>query len=292
MKDTIYPKKRRLLKMSNEVIFHDLTGWEPTRDTLKWYSRSVGVIPRAHAESHPKWWHISLKVVSDGMVTDRMPLPTGGLFWLKMDLVKHEVQITTEKGLVKAISMKKGLTSTEFGDQVTTAVRDLGLSGEYAREKFENDDRRLYDRETARTYLNTLVHSDRILKQHRSSLDGELGPVQLWPHGFDLAFEWFGTRVVEYEEGGEVSRYPSQLNFGFSPGEPSHKTPYYYSNPWPFEKDQLVEKDLPYSARWFTEGWEGSILPYEYLVDDPQAEEKLSAYFQKVYKIAAPTLTA
>ena len=35
--------------MTSELIFHELTGWEPTRDTLHLYSKAVGVIPRALA---------------------------------------------------------------------------------------------------------------------------------------------------------------------------------------------------------------------------------------------------
>jgi hypothetical protein len=61
--------------MSSAAFFPSLTGWERTRETLHLYSKAVGVVPRAHAEFHPKWWHISLKVRPDGLVTDNMPLP-------------------------------------------------------------------------------------------------------------------------------------------------------------------------------------------------------------------------
>ena len=72
--------------MTSENFFLSLDGWESTKETLHWYSKAVGVVPRAHAEFHPKWWHISLKVQPDGLVTDNMPIPGGGIFSLKMDL--------------------------------------------------------------------------------------------------------------------------------------------------------------------------------------------------------------
>jgi hypothetical protein len=276
----------------SSAIFPPLTGWEPTRKTLHLYSQVVGVVPRAHAEFHPKWWHISLKVQPDGLTTDSMRLPEGGTFWLKMDLRQHKVALVTSRGDVWEFSMRQGLSASAFGDQVLGAVAKLGLAAEYARQKFENDEPRQYDPAMAERFLRVVVNVDRIFKEHRASLSGKVGPVQLWPHGFDLAFEWFGTRMVEYEERGKAERYPAQLNLGFSPGGPDHPEPYFYSNPWPFEADLLVDKPLPSGARWFTESWQGSILPYDALVGDSQAGAKLLAYARAVYEIAAPTLLA
>ena len=278
--------------MYTNLTFPSLDGWEPTKESLHWYSKAVGVIPRAHAEFHPKWWHISLKVQPDGLVTENMPLPGGGIFFLKMDLFNHVVDLITSRGDRKQFSMTDGLSSTAFGDQLLGAVADMGLSGEYAREKFENDEARVYNPLDAEKYFATLVNIDQIFKKHRASLSGEVGPVQLWPHGFDLAFEWFGSRVVEYEEDGEVTVYPSQLNLGFSPGEPSHPKPYFFSTPWPFEGAFLMDKALPEGARWFNDSWQGTLLPYEELVGDKQAAERLLAYARRVYEVSAPTLAA
>ena len=273
-------------------VFPSLSGWEPTRDTLHYYAKAVGVVPRAHAESHPKWWHVSLKVQPDGLSTHRMPLPGGGSFWLKMDLRQHLILLATDRGVAHSFDMRQGLSASAFGDCVLQGVAELGLHAEYARDRFDNDEPRLYDPDMAELYLAVLVNVERIFQHHRAGLTGEVGRVQLWPHGFDLAFEWFGTRVVELEEDAQVARYPAQLNLGFSPGEASHPEPYFYSNPWPFEADQLLHKPLPSGGRWFSGDWQGSILPYANLVGDPQAEQKLLAYARAVYELAAPTLTA
>jgi len=276
--------------MSTEAIFPNLTGWEPTRDTLHAYSRVIGVIPRAHAEFHPRWWHISLKVQPDGLATDRMRLPDGGTFWLKMDLVNHKVILFAKEIRLAEFSMLNGTSASAFGDQVLSALADLGLKTDYVRKKFESDKPRPYDAVHAGKYLTVIVNVDRILKRHRDSLSGECGPVQLWPHGFDLAFEWFGKRLVKYTENDKEKESPAQLNLGFSPGDSSHPKPYFYSNPWPFEKEALVNKPLPAGARWFTDSWQGSILPYAELMGDSQAEERLLEYARSVYQISAPTL--
>ena len=97
----------------------------------------------------------------------------------------------------------------------------------------------------------------------------------------------FGTRTVDYEEDGQVTSYPSQLNLGFYPGEPE---PYFYSNPWPFEKGQLIEQALPDGARWHLDGWEGTYLPYASLAGKADASDRLLKFAGRVYEVASPTL--
>ena len=103
-----------------------------------------------------------------------------------------------------------------------------------------------------------------------------------------MAFEWFGTRVEEYEEHGEVTQYPSQCNFGFYPGGRA----YLYANPWPFESDILLGVELPAGAEWHTEGWQGSILYYDQVAGAANAEQMILDFFGTVFDHAAPTLTA
>lgn len=274
--------------MSNDTRFPPLAGWEPTRKTLHLYSNVIGVVPRAHAQFHPKWWHISLKVQPDGLTTDSIPLPGGGVFSLKMDLRRHDIVLVASRGVEQRWSMTRGTSATALGNQALAAVAELGLSGDYARQKFENDEPRLYDPAAAERFLTALVSADKILKQHRASLKGQVGPVQLWPHGFDIAFEWFGTRLVQHDEKGKMQELPAQINFGFYPGEPI----YFYANPWPFEKEKLVQHPLPGGARWHDQGWQGTMLPYAEVVNDPGAEERLLAYYRAVYDIASPALLA
>ena len=116
--------------MSSENIFPSLAGFEPTRQTLHRYSNILGVVPRAHGKAHPKWWHISLKMEPDGLATDKMALPGGGNFVLKMDLRRHDIVLATSSGEEQRWSMADGKTANELGDQVLGAVADLGLRGD------------------------------------------------------------------------------------------------------------------------------------------------------------------
>jgi hypothetical protein len=263
--------------------------FEPTRATLHAYAQAVGAVPRAHAVAHDKWWHVSLKVTPHGLVTDNISLPAGGLVNLQMDLHTHEVVVHVSDGSETRISMEEGLTGTQMGDRIIGVLADLGLEGEYNRDKFEDEEPREYSPEAAATYFQAVANVSHIFQHHLQSLeDGTVSQVQLWPHNFDLACEWFGTRVEKHEEDGETTTYPSQLNLGFY----SAGRAYFYSNPWPFEGDKLTGEPLPHGAEWHTDGWEGTILYYDQLAGDPEAATKLLDYAATVYDLAAPTLTA
>ena len=263
--------------------------WETTRATLHAYAHAISAIPRAHAAAHPQWWHVSLTVQPGGLVTEDMALPDGGTFNVRLDLKSHAVVVESSDGRSTALSMAEGATGTQMGDRVIAAVAELGLEGDYNREKFEDEGPREYDPAAAETFRQAVNSVNEVFEQHRASLSGDVGPVQLWPHGFDLATEWFGTRVEKYEEEGQVVEYRSQLNLGFFPGS---ERPYFYSNPWPFEGGKLTGEPLPHGAQWHTEGWEGSILYYDQLQGDPDAATKLAEYARAVFDLAAPTLTA
>ena len=277
--------------MSSEIIFPSLEGFEPTRQTLHLYSRAISAVPRAHGEFHPNWWHISLRVQPDGLITDKVIVPDGRFLRLKMDLRQHQLLILVDGEATNTFSMLAGKSSTKMADDLLAAVAGLGLGGDYDRAKFENDDPREYDPVLVAKFFAALRNADRIFNDHRATLVGDVGPVQLWPHNFDLAFEWFGTRVVVSNEGGERQETPSQLNLGFFPGSPDTE-PYFYSNPWPFEAGALLGQRLPQPASWHVDGWQGTILPYVALVDDPNAEERLLGYARRVFELTAPTLMA
>jgi hypothetical protein len=269
-----------------------LDNWQDTKSTLHAYSKVVGAIPRAHGLFHPKWWHISLKMSAQGLTSDPVPLPSGGLLQIRMDLSDHRIKAATSDGALKQYDMRAGRTADDLASELFSDMKAFGLEGEYATEKFENADPRSYDSEQAANYWSAMTRIYSVLQAHRATIDGVVGPLQLWPHGFDLAFEWFGTRTVTYKEHGEVAEYPSQLNLGFSPGEPSHPAPYFYSNPFPFEEDVLLTTPLPEPAFWFTDGWQGSLLEYSSLVGNKQGSQILGNYAKSVYDIAYPTLMA
>lgn len=227
--------------------FPTLNGFGPTRMTLQRYARAISAIARAHVPPQPHWWHVSLRVRPEGLACDNIPLPRGGILSVRLDPGADAVVVTTSDGIREEADLRAGLTGAEMGDWLIAITRTLGLEADYRREPFESDEPTPYDPDAARRFFTALVSAYRVFGQHRAAIEGETGPVQFWPHGFDLSTEWFGSRRVAYEENGKTTQLPAQLNLGFYPGNDDADS-YFYSNPWPFEAGQLTHKPLPIGA--------------------------------------------
>jgi hypothetical protein len=256
-------------------------GFEATRSALHAYAKALGTLPQTHIAKHPKWWHISLKVRPAGLMIDNIGLPDGGLLNGWLDLRTHEVVIETSRGERQSFDMTAGASGSEMADAIIRYVAGHGLGGDYVRKDFENEDPTTYDRDHAHVYWSALTNASRVLEAHRASIDGTVGPLQFWPHGFDLAFEWFGTKEVSYEG----ALLPSQLNLGFySTGDP-----YFYSVPWPLDRS-LLEGPSPGEGRWCDDPFSGAILDYAVVADRLDGAEVLMQFAADVYAAARPTL--
>lgn len=277
--------------MVENTVLPSLGGWESTRDTLHAYSKVAAAPARVLTDPHPKWWHVSLMVTSDGLLSKPMSHKSLGDHELRilLNLSSHSLEVLVSGEQEQSLDLKKGDSATDMGHKLEACLSRLGIEVELPKDKYADDNPRHYDPATSKRYLSAINIINEAMKTLRSDLNGERSPVQLWPHHFDLAFEWFGSKRVGYEENGEHSELPAQLNFGFAPCDASFPDPYFYSNPWPFEQD-LTNEALPHGARWFSDGFEGTLLPYRSLVDDDKAAQKLLDYFRRVFEVAEPTL--
>jgi hypothetical protein len=180
--------------------------------------------------------------------------------------------------------MRAGKTETEMAEAVIDAAATQGLTGESVRKDFADAEAGAYEPDAVPAFRRALNSATAVFEAHRATLDPfELGPVQFWPHGFDLAFEWFGTKTTE----AEGATYPSQVNLGFY----SSGDPYFNSNPFPFDGATLTEGVLPH-GEWCSDAFEGSALQYSDVADRPDGSEIVSACAKAVYEVARPTLTA
>jgi hypothetical protein len=265
--------------------FPSLDGFGPTRRTLQLYARALSALARAHAPAHPNWWHISLKVTPTGLVTDNIPCGGGGILAGRMDFHRRCVILESSDGRSWSHAMVDGLSGSEMGARILASAAEAGLTGDVKRDRFARNEPGVYDAEVVDRFFIALVRADRAFKRHGARLGEKAGPVRLWPHGFDLSMEWFGSRVVRSEEGNRTLEQPAQLNLGFYPGEDDDSS-YFYSNPWPFDADKLLGHPLPAGTLWHTDGWQGTMLPYSAVRD----EEQLLDYAAAVFEIASPLL--
>ena len=185
--------------------------WETTRASLHAYCKAVDTLPQTHIPQHPLWWNISLNPRPDGLETDNIALPGGGVMNGRLDMRSHEIVLDASTGWHTTFDLREGRTGTEMADAVIAAVTEVGLEGTYARKDFENDEPREYDESAVAPYWTALNSANAVFATHRRTLDyTQVGPIQFWPHGFDIAFEWFGKAKVA-ADGEEAA---SQLNLG------------------------------------------------------------------------------
>lgn len=259
-----------------------LPEYESTRATLHAYALAISTIARTHAIAHPKWWHVSLALRPEGLASDPIPLANGGAVAMTMDLKRHEIVFRASDGDHRLIDMRERPTATEAGRILIAACSAHGLENDYDRQRFESDEPRAYEPEAAEAYFDAFTAVAAVFARHRAVLGDRVSPVQLWPHGFDLSFEWFGTKTVDHD--GES--LPSQINLGFYPGGDE---PYFYSNPWPFD-DALAVADLPDGAQWHTGDWSGAVLDYKVVRTTTEPGATLMRFAKTVFEMARPSL--
>ncbi len=232
-------------------------GWLPTRDTLQKYSHILGAIRRQLTPAQPHWWHVSLKPIPRGLTTGPIELADGGRLELIQDLSDHALHVTRDRAELAVLSLGDGLSSRALGQAVLEACRAAGAELPDDFNPRADADPRSFDPKAAELYLGALLATHSVFESLHDDLEGELGPIQLWPHHFDLSFEWFGDRRIQGEEG----ESPSQISFDFSTGDESHPNAYYSVSPWPFE-DSFADASLPEGASWYRDRWQGALLPY------------------------------
>jgi hypothetical protein len=113
----------------------------------------------------------------------------------------------------------------------------------------------------------------------QGALREETSPIQIFPHHFDLAMNWFSGRLVPGIDPADEESADEQMNFGFVTGDASIDEAYFYTTAYP-QPGGWGELTLPEGAYWHTEGWTGAILPYSMLVDSSEPAEKLLAYLR------------
>lgn len=242
----------------------------------------LGAVARRHGTPHPLWWHLGLEVTDDGLAARPIPVPRGGTLDLSLDLRRHEL-VALAGGDEWRLGLDRGFTATGLAGMLMTVLVEHDLEPDLDPARYRDDDHRAYDRAAAAAYRDAFVAARDVFAAHRAGLDGDPGPIQVWPHGFDVSFEWFGTRTMTDADG----THRAQLNLGFFPGG----DPYFYSNPWPFD-EALVGRPLPAGAGWHTEGWKGTLLPYETVRTASDPAGMLAGYARGVFDLVRPGLDA
>ncbi|MDH3310050.1 MAG: DUF5996 family protein [Gammaproteobacteria bacterium] len=258
-----------------------LADWRATRDTLHRYTRVLGAVRAALTPKQKHWWHISLRVAPDGLTTTEIPAGKSR-FTLRLDLTAHRLVIQTGHTQPAHIPLG-GQSSAKLSAQIMTVLEHLGIKPDIDKAKVGDATPAHYDRVAVERFWRALQRIDATVNRFHEKLGANTSPVQLWPHHFDLAMNWFSGRKVPGADPADEEAFEEQMNFGFSTGDDSIPDPYFYITAYPLPAE-LVKTLLPPDASWHTQGWTGAILPYASLTTAERPEEKLLGFLQQVHE--------
>lgn len=252
-----------------------LADWRGTRDALHAYSRLIGGIRRGMTPPAKHWWHITLSVSARGLTTT--PIPADGMsFELILNPVQGEVEISTSEGGETKISLH-GQSQQSLHEAIVSTLADLGVRCSVSVALTEADYE--YVSDSAARYWRALSQIDTIYKEFKGTLREETGPVQLFPHHFDVSLNWFSGRLIPGTDPADAESSDEQMNFGFVTGDASISEAYFYATAFP-QPERLTEAPLRDGAFWQTEGFTGAILMYQQLVDSDDPRVRLLEFLR------------
>ncbi len=261
-----------------------LEDWRDTRDALHEYSRVLGNLRRAMTPSSKHWWHITLHVSARGLTTTPIPVGPRALE-LVLNPVEQRVELDTSYGEHATIELA-GLSQRALADRLAGEFQIVGIEAPSWESAQWEDTVRDYDDAAASRYWQALTRIDGLFREFKGSLREETGPVQVFPHHFDLSLNWFSGRLVPGVDPADEESADEQMNFGFVPGDSGIDAAYFYATAYPVPAG-LIESDLPDGAYWQTEGFTGAVLPYDTLADRDDARSRLLEFLQAAHGAGA-----
>lgn len=261
------------------VDLHDLPeGWATTRGSLQRYAHALTAFARAGAPHDPRWSHVAMDPTSRGFATTPVSLDDGTELIGEIDLTDHVVVVTAGTD-TRRMSLIDGVSPRAVGEAILELTGRHGQPIAADPERYDDDDRQPYDASVAEAFAQAATSATDAFRRVVARIDGEVTGPHLWPHGFDIAAEWYSDKTVDHE-GSETS---AQIGIGWYPAE----TSYVYVNPWPFS-EEFAAASLPVGATWHRNGWEGAYLQVPKAGSIPS--EDVVALGSAVFDIAMPEL--
>lgn len=250
--------------------------WASTRSTLQAYGQAITALPRAAGVPDGRWSHVSMTVSPTGLVSAPTPLGDGTELVGMIDLSSHEIVLSAGDHTMRT-EIISGPSSRSIGEAMISMASQHGSDIEVETDRFGGSDELPYDADHATAFHAAALVAVAAFEEMNLSVPGETTGPHLWPHGFDIATEWYSANMVPHGDG-EAS---AQIAVGFYPSNDS----YFYANPWPFE-ESWAESVPVEGGSWHIEDWQGLVLPAKDL-----SKADIVALGTAVHQLARDTLS-
>ncbi len=283
----------------NEVIWPELPyeAWKDTLVTLHMKLQVVGKLRLALSPAEPEWAHVALYLTSRGLTTG--PMSSGGLiFAVEVDLVAHEVLITTVAGEPRRVALTARPVAA-FYKEFMAALEGLGIHVRFRPVPDEVSDpipfaedtvHSAYDRQWASRFFHVLAQADLVLKEHRARFRGRTSPVHFFWGSFDLATTRYSGRPAEPPPGAGLiarrSEDAEQICAGFWPGSTTFPEAAFYSYTYPKPDGIEGQRIEPPQANWDPNLGEFALL-YEDVRKTASPREMILGFCESTYAAGA-----
>jgi len=256
----------------------------------------VGKLRLATTPLRNQWWNVPLYVDVRGLTTRRMR-HRGVSFGIDFDFLDHELRVRTDRGDVKTLPLRDGLSVAQFHDGLVAMLADVGVELAIRAEPFgvpmttpfaDDHEHAAYDADAVERWWRIAAWSDWVLEGFAAWFCGKTSPVHLFWHSFDLALTRFsGRRAPPLPDADPVTReaYGEEvISFGFWAGDDQMTEPAYYSYTAP-EPAALTHHPLaPEQARWVEAGpGHLAVLRYDDVRAAAAPHEALLRFLQSAY---------
>ena len=240
-----------------------------TRDTLHAYARVLGNLLKAHRPKRKHWWHASLRPSLAGLTTGVIRASTD--FEFELNLRESLLHGRTASG-GRLREDLRGQSAAELASAVNGFLAKCGIERRPAPQGSDGAGDTSYVPAQAGALGQALNWVTGELEAFRAGIREETSPIQLWPHHFDLSMLWLPGGTVPGQDPADEENSDPQMNFGFTFGDETIREPYFYATAYPLPP-ALQTIDWPTGTRWYSEGFDGAVLPYRVLraQTDPRA---------------------
>lgn len=250
------------------------------RDTIHFYSKVLGNIRAAYTPPIKHHWHISLRIWAQGFTTTPVPTESGNSFQLFLNLLRSKVEIATSSGKYAEIDIEDQSQKT-LAEQIIAELSKSEINISIDIDSL-GDKKLVYSQEVSKAIFNAYSLVDMTFKEFRSNLPEQCSPVQIWPHHFDIAFNWFSGRKIPGEDPDDLESSSEQVGYGFILGDSAISDPYFYVLPYP--QVDLEDKEFLHGGLNYTESWNGVLLKYESLLKAENPKQNLLEFLTDVHR--------
>ncbi len=246
-----------------------------TRDAVHAYAQVIGDWRTSCLAHRKHWWQITVYPSVRGLTTGM--IQAGIDFELELDL-KADRLLGHVAGGGTLSEPLGGRSGRELASVVASFLTDQGIDPKLVPEDKKRESHNVtadgYSVDTAERLGTALRSINAAMTSFRAPIAEETGPVQIFPHHFDLAMLWLPGEKIPGQDPANEEMSDKQMNFGFGFGDAGIPEPYFYVTAYPLP-DALPGLVLPDGTVWQSDGFSGAVLLYLRLLEEADPEEYL-----------------